>query len=37
MVVRSDITGKYKNRKYAYEPNDMEFCEYLIKLIYCIC
>ncbi|KAM9486030.1 anterior gradient 1 isoform 1-T3 [Clarias gariepinus] len=27
MVVRSDITGKYKNRKYAYEPNDMEFLE----------
>ncbi|KAI4878696.1 hypothetical protein NFI96_013476, partial [Prochilodus magdalenae] len=32
MIVRNDITGKYYNRKYAYEPDDMDFLmENMIK------
>lgn len=33
MTVRADIAGKYTNRKYAYEPEDMDFCEYFIILL----
>lgn len=27
MTVRTDIKGKYSNRWYAYEPDDMADCE----------
>ncbi|KAJ3609828.1 hypothetical protein NHX12_024338 [Muraenolepis orangiensis] len=27
MTVRADITGRYSNRMYAYEPEDMKFCK----------
>uniref|UniRef100_A0A8C4YCK4 Uncharacterized protein n=1 Tax=Gopherus evgoodei TaxID=1825980 RepID=A0A8C4YCK4_9SAUR len=27
MTVRADLTGKYKNRMYAYEPEDISNCE----------
>ncbi|XP_027019961.1 anterior gradient 1 [Tachysurus fulvidraco] len=27
MTVRADIAGKYNNRKFAYEPEDMDFLE----------
>lgn len=29
MTVRADIIGKYHNRKFTYEPGDMDFCEFL--------
>lgn len=31
MTVRTDIVGKYHNRKYAYEPDDVDFCECLMR------
>ncbi|KAL6484486.1 hypothetical protein MHYP_G00065310 [Metynnis hypsauchen] len=32
MTVRTDITGKYYNRKYVYEPDDVDFLvENMIK------
>lgn len=27
MTVRADITGRYSNRMYAYEPADMKLCK----------
>lgn len=27
MTVRADITGRYSNRMYAYEPSDMKLCK----------
>ncbi|GAB0191841.1 anterior gradient protein 3-like [Grus japonensis] len=27
MTVRADLTGKYENRMYAYEPEDISTCE----------
>lgn len=28
MTVRADITGRYANRMYAYEPSDIKLCKY---------
>lgn len=28
MTVRADITGRYSNRMYAYEPADMKLCKF---------
>lgn len=27
MTVRADITGRYANRMYAYEPSDIKLCK----------
>lgn len=27
MTVRADITGRYSNRMYAYEPSDIKLCK----------
>lgn len=36
MTVRADITGRYGNRLYAYEPGDMKLCKWtnFILIIY---
>ena len=31
MTVRADITGRYSNRMYAYEPVDMKICKYRVS------
>lgn len=28
LTVRADITGRYSNRLYAYEPSDIPLCKY---------
>lgn len=28
LTVRADITGRYANRLYTYEPQDLPLCEY---------
>uniref|UniRef100_A0A8C0GUK5 Uncharacterized protein n=1 Tax=Chelonoidis abingdonii TaxID=106734 RepID=A0A8C0GUK5_CHEAB len=33
MTVRADLTGKYKNRMYAYEPADISNCEDVINSV----
>lgn len=27
MTVRADITGRYSNKMYAYEPQDIKLCK----------
>uniref|UniRef100_A0ABI7W0Z2 Anterior gradient 2, protein disulphide isomerase family member n=3 Tax=Felidae TaxID=9681 RepID=A0ABI7W0Z2_FELCA len=38
LTVRADITGRYSNRLYAYEPSDVALCKcYLLEHIYYCC
>uniref|UniRef100_A0A8D2LVG8 Anterior gradient 2, protein disulphide isomerase family member n=1 Tax=Varanus komodoensis TaxID=61221 RepID=A0A8D2LVG8_VARKO len=30
LTVRADITGRYSNRLYAYEPSDIALCKYML-------
>ena len=32
MTVRADITGRYANRMYAYEPTDAKLCKCFFKV-----
>ena len=32
LTVRADITGRYSNRLYAYEPSDIALCKYSVLL-----
>uniref|UniRef100_A0A674IB42 Anterior gradient 2, protein disulphide isomerase family member n=1 Tax=Terrapene triunguis TaxID=2587831 RepID=A0A674IB42_9SAUR len=31
LTVRADITGRYSNRLYAYEPSDISLCKYIFQ------
>lgn len=33
MTVRADITGRYANRMYAYEPSDVKLCKCCTHLL----